>query len=151
VNRDRDAKADKKPGQPTAADSANYALVSSWRTTAEIAEDLRAAFWNGKGWAVCVICREEKSPFSGPTTVVYTPELDPYPAFIPALACDECLGAGVARTEISGRARRIASEITGVALHDSGIWAAPSLVPPRTADQAAPKPRARGFFRRPPQ
>jgi hypothetical protein len=148
VNRNRDIETDKKPMQPTAADSANYALVSSWRATLEIAEALRAAFWTDKGRAVCVICREEKSPLSGPTIVVYTPELEPYPAFIPALACDECLGAGVARSEISGRARRIASEITGVELHDSGVWSAPTVVPPRSAESAPPKTRDGGLFGR---
>jgi hypothetical protein len=146
---DRDAGAGKKPAQPTVADSANYALVSSWRTTAEIPQALRDAFWTSAGRAVCVICREERSPFGGPTVVVYTPELAPFPAFIPALACDVCLARGVARAEIGGRTRRIASDITGVELRDSGVWSKPDVVSPRVPSAPPPKPPRRGFFGRP--
>src|SRR5581483_6941845 len=98
------------PRRPTSEDSANFALVSAWRTTAAIPQALRDAFWTPSGRAICVICRAEKSPFAGPIVIVYTAELDPNPASIPALACDDCLGGGVDRSEISGRARRIASE-----------------------------------------
>jgi hypothetical protein len=122
--------------------------VSSWRITEEIPGALRAAYWTDRGRAIGVLCRQEKSPFGGTIVVVYTPELEPFPAFIPAFACDDCLGSGVARSEVIGRARRIASELTGMELRDSGIWSKKEIVAPRAASQPPQKAKGPGIFGR---
>jgi hypothetical protein len=123
----------------TALDSGNYALVSAWRGEAAIPTPLRDAFWTAGGRGVCVVCREEKSAFAGPITVVYTPEFEPHPAFIPALACEPCFERALPG-EIPGRTRAIAGEVTGVEIHDSGSWRrSPILAMGPPAKAAAPR------------